>query len=314
MGAYLHNVYYELGEVDSIESLPDIEEDEFLQEILVDNGNGFKNYLFYENTALEFTESILKKFIHEQEIDPLEIDLIIFASDSFTNIPNRMVKIGGLLNELNFSNAYPLLMGMSECSNLQMALSMANAYASQRIYNKILVVALDLVSSVSPLSRIVQPGIAVMSDAASCCLVSSELQGDGWEILSTSQKTHPLILERKLNRKEDLALRVQSHKDLFDALFLDDNTITRNDIIKVFSSNFLPSVLSVILSNCGFKNDQLFLDNIPKFGHCLVSDCLINLKDYQELEPFNDKDKVILYGEGTSQWGSILLEYNQNEK
>lgn len=309
MSAYIHNIFYELGEEAPISSLPEVLENESLYEILDNEGNGFKNYLFYEESVFEFAESLLKKYLKQNNIDPLQIDLVIFASDSFSDLPGKMKKLGALLNENNLINAYPLSIGFSECSNLHMAISIANAFVNQEIYSNILIVSLDLASIISPISRIVMPGIAVMSDAASCCLVSKNSDFEKWKILCTSQKTHPLLLQRKLLRKDELALRMKSHLELFDELFKTYNKVTKNDIAKVLSSNFLPSVLSVLLTSCGFENNQLFFDGIAKYGHCLGSDCLINLKDYSNSGMLKDREKVILYGEGPSQWGAIMLEY-----
>lgn len=284
-------------------------QNESLYEILNNEGNGFKNYLFYEESIFEFAESLLKKYFKQNSIDPLEIDLVIFASDSFADIPGKMKKLGALLNENNLLNAYPLSIGLSECSNLHMAISVANAFVNQEVYKNVLVLTLDLTSVISPITRIVMPGIAIMSDAASCCLVSKNPDSEKWKILSTTQKTHPLLLQGKLLRKEELSLRMKSHLELFDELLQTHDNFSKNDIAKIISSNFLPSVLSVLLTSCGFKKEQLFFEGIPKYGHCLGSDCLINLADYIKSDRLKDRDKVVLYGEGPSQWGAIMLEY-----
>ena len=66
-------------------------------------------------------------------------------------------------------------------------------------------------------------------------------------------------------------------------------------------------VMKMTAAKLGFEQNQMYLDNVSKFGHCYAADTLINLSSFSEQEAIKPDDLFVLLGTGHKHWGSALL-------
>jgi len=299
----LGGIGYELGDSKPMISLIDNNSDGLKKVI---DSNQFRNYLDAEQTsAYELAESSIEETLSKSNIPGSEIDLIVIATDSFTSVDENHSFYTSLSKSHGINNAYPIIVTMSECANFHVALEVAQtALISQKARN-VLVVTTDKSNLVSPRSRVVGDGIGVMSDGAASCLISSELE-EGLELLQVERLIRSELLSDKIDPQQELLVRVEANKDLFNPLFSKHN-IDPSKIRKLFASNVNVDVLGLFMNECGITTDKIFSDNHERLAHCLACDCLINLSDYTHSRGIQGGEVFAMLGVGPITWGGALL-------
>ncbi len=121
---------------------------------------------------------------------------------------------------------------------------------------------------------------ALFSDGAASCAVTSDAgdtaddTGDtgGYELLgcATAQDTATLDWTNEIS--SDLA------RDVNDRL-LTPAGLTLGDVAGLMHANLFKPLVVMKERQAGFSAEQLYLDNIPRIGHCFAADPLINLVD-----------------------------------
>jgi 3-oxoacyl-[acyl-carrier-protein] synthase-3 len=302
----LSSIAYSLGEAQSIHEL--VESDaEALAKVV--NGREFECFLKSENrTAYQLAEDAIEQSLASCELTPEEIDTVIFATDSFKSVKETMEFFAGLCARHQLDNAYPVLVSMSECANFHVALELAVNAINTGSANNVLLVTTDKAELASPYTRLVGGGIGVMSDAAASCVISSQVE-DGFAIESISKVIAPELIRGEVSGARELMIRVDKNSELFELLFDAQCAVQEEfaDIKAVIASNISSSVLSVFMSETGLKHSQIMTDNHARLGHCLASDCLINLLDYVADKNAKSNERFLLYGAGPITWGGAIL-------
>lgn len=255
----------------------------------------------------ELAAAAIDKTLAVSEVAPAAIDAVVFATDSFCSVKQTMSFYRELVTTRGLGSAYPTIVSMSECANFHAALDVAHMLVARDRARNVLLLSVDLADVVSPDSRIVGDGIGVMSDAAACCIVSSQLH-DGLDVLAVEKAISPGLLPggQPMSVQEDLLLRIEANEQLFGRLMEAAGTAA-GEVRKVLPSNLSVPMLTTFLGDVGFSAQQLFTSNHRRMGHCLASDCLINLHDHVAAEGADAGDTFVLYGVGPATWGAAVL-------
>ena len=158
---------------------------------------------------------------------------------------------------------------LNRCVNLLAALDISRALVSSGRYRAILVITTDRVAGGAPrMSR-----FALFSDGAAACVVAAD-PGDtaSYELLGCATAQDTATLEWTNEISSDLARIVN------DAL-LTPAGLKLGDLSALLHANLFRPLVVMKERQAGFGPEQLYLDNIPRVGHCFAADPLINLVD-----------------------------------
>lgn len=202
--------------------------------------------------------------------EPSSIDALVFCS---TRVPGRAEDHGSFLaNVLTGTGLGDIPcygQGLNRCANLLAGLDMANAFVLSGRYRRILVITADAVAAGdAPMSQ-----FALFSDGAASCLVAADPgPADSYEVLGCAAAQDTTAMARTGQISSDLAREVNDR-------LLAPPGLKVGDVTALLHPNLFKPLIVMKERQAGFHPDQLYLDNIPRIGHCFAADPLINLAD-----------------------------------
>jgi 3-oxoacyl-[acyl-carrier-protein] synthase-3 len=129
---------------------------------------------------------------------------------------------------------------------------------------------------------------ALFSDGAASCVVSADAgEQDCYQLLGCATAQDTATLEWTNQISSDLARQVN------DAL-LAPAGLKLGDIAALMHANLFKPLLVMKERQAGFSAEQLYLENIPRFGHCFAADPLISLVDRAELGHLDEGSYCLL--------------------
>lgn len=160
---------------------------------------------------------------------------------------------------------------LNQCLNLLTGLDVAAALVRSGRHGTVLVVTTDAVAQgAAPLSQ-----FALYSDGAASCLVSSDAvtsERDCYEIVGCATAQDVTAMDAGGQISADLARAVNDK-------LLRQAGLKLSDIAAVAHLNLFVPLVAMKERQAGFSLEQLYTENIPRFGHCFAADPLINLAD-----------------------------------
>lgn len=305
MSVRMAGVAYELGQPRRLAELAEATTRPELVAALGGERAGFKYYLASDASILALAEAAAVETLAATGQAPGEIDTVVFASDSFVVGAEQRQELGRFLRRLGLARAYPINVTLAECASTISAIRVAAALVAQGEARNILLVSVDRAAFATPATRIIGDGVGVASDAAATALITA-VPLEGFEIEGAAAATSPELLDPGDDEPRGLRARVEAHQRLFREL-LGRRGLRPADVERVFPNNFSRSVLRIFLGECGFRGEQIYFDNISRIGHCLGSDCLINLRDFSEHHEWDGRRPLVLLSAGQAQLGAALV-------
>lgn len=162
---------------------------------------------------------------------------------------------------------------MNRCVNMLAGLDVARALVACGRYRRVLLITTDKVADGA--DRMSQ--FAMFSDGAASCVITADPDAadrgaDCYELLGCAVAQDTAALEWTSQISSDLAREV--NQELLTAAGLQ-----LSDLSALMHANLFKPLLVMKERQAGFSPDQLYLDNIPRFGHCFAADPLIGLVD-----------------------------------
>jgi 3-oxoacyl-[acyl-carrier-protein] synthase-3 len=187
---------------------------------------------------------------------------------------------------------------LNRCVNLLAGLDVARAFVLAGRHRRVLVITVDAVAEGAlPMSQ-----FALFSDGAASCLVSSDPgSADSYQVLGCAAAHETATLEWTCQISSDLARQV--NEPLLAAAGL-----KLGDVTALLHMNLFKPLLVMKERQAGFREDQLYLDNIPRTGHCFAADPLINLVDRVALGHLREGDYCMLAGSVPGSRFGVLLQ------
>jgi 3-oxoacyl-[acyl-carrier-protein] synthase-3 len=157
---------------------------------------------------------------------------------------------------------------LNRCLNLLTAIDTAAALVLSGRHRRVLVVTADAVAGGPVMSR-----FALYSDAAASCMVSAGPGTEGsYEILGCASALDTAAMDPASQISSDLARNVSDR-------LLEPAGLGPGDVTALAHLNLFRPLLVMKERQAGFSDDQLYLGNIERTGHCFAADPLINLAD-----------------------------------
>ncbi|WP_374118178.1 3-oxoacyl-ACP synthase [Streptomyces sp. MAR25Y5] len=203
-------------------------------------------------------------------VAPSSVDCLVLCSTRFPGGPRTHARlVQDVMSRLDLDDAAFTGVTLNRCTNLLTGLRTAQALVAAGQHRRVLVVTTDRITDESERME----NFALFSDGAASALVSAEAEGaDGYEIVAGASAQRPRALEWTNEISPDLARDV-SERVLHAA------GMKLGDVDGLLHLNLYKPVVVLKERQAGFTAEQLYLDNIPRFGHCFAADPLINLVD-----------------------------------
>ncbi|HEY3904445.1 MAG TPA: hypothetical protein VGM14_11120 [Streptosporangiaceae bacterium] len=209
-------------------------------------------------------------------IDTASVDALVLCSNRIPGPAEGHGQfVADILTGIGLGDIPAYGANLNRCVNLLAGIDLARALVVSGRYGRVLVITTDKVAEGA--DRMSQ--FALFSDgAASCVIAASEVGGraagpaPGFEVLGCATAQETATLEWTSQISADLA------KDVNEQL-LGAAGLKLGDVTALAHANLFTPLLVMKERQAGFSPDQLYLDNIPRFGHCFAADPLINLVD-----------------------------------
>ncbi|WEB45098.1 acyl carrier protein [Streptomyces yunnanensis] len=267
-------------------------------------GAGFDTYRLARGGLPDLLRPALKDALAAAGTPPAAVDTVLFATESLPGGEASQTAVAQLLGDLGMSHAYPLTLGLADCSTATAALTVAAALVGSGAAGTVAVVSGDLVRTVLPGGRVLLGGSAVASDGAAAAVVSARRHG--WEILGGArQVSYDLFGPSPAAHR--LGAQLAAYQGLFEDLW-SATGLTPPEVAAVLPSNLAADTLRLFLGEAGFAPRQLYQDNVGRIAHCLGSDPLINLIDRTEAGTTRGAYPVVaLLGSSAAHLAAVLL-------
>ncbi|UUU39506.1 3-oxoacyl-ACP synthase [Streptomyces sp. NBC_00162] len=217
--------------------------------------------------------------------EPGQVDALILCSTRFPGGPRTHGGfVQAVMTGLGLGDAAFTGITLNRCTNLLVGLRLAQALVASGQHHTVLVVTTDRISD----EAIRMENFALFSDGSAACLVSARPYGDNaYEILGGASAQDPPSLGWSNEISSDLARVVNDR-------ILTPLDLTLKDVDGVLHPNLFKPIVVLKERQAGFSAGQLFLDNIPRVGHCFAADPLINLVDRAEAGQLRDGGHYLL--------------------
>jgi 3-oxoacyl-[acyl-carrier-protein] synthase III len=294
--AYLHSIAGVVGDPVPIASIEPIARDPDLLDLL--HAGGLRDYRRAEMDPPKLAAAAMRGSIERSGLDPRQIDAVVWSSTSFQRRAWYTEDISRVLGSLGLWTAVPFGVTLSECGNLSAALRVGEGLHASG-YSNVMIVVADRCQGAE--QRLVSPALAVLSDGAASCIVSSERRG--FELMSISQYTNHRA--RQAPGEESLRLLRHNAEGMRRATTaaLSKAQLAPDAISTMITNNLSRPLLETFATQAGVPFSRVYTERIATHGHVYAADCLLNLADY----PHTAGGAVLLATNGTCTWGAAVL-------
>ncbi|MEU8464666.1 3-oxoacyl-ACP synthase [Streptomyces sp. NPDC029003] len=216
---------------------------------------------------------------------PADVDCLIVCSTRFPGGPRTHgTFVENVLAATGLGAAAFTGLTLGRCANLLAGIRTGQAYVAAGMHRRVLVVTTDRVTDES----VRMENFALFSDGAASCLISADPLGpDAYQIVAGATAQDPAGLDWSNEISSDLAREVNRR-------ILEDTGMKIGDIQGVLHPNLYKPLVVLKERQAGFTREQLYLDNIPRVGHCFAADPLINLVDRQDAGELRPRGHYLL--------------------
>jgi 3-oxoacyl-[acyl-carrier-protein] synthase-3 len=232
-------------------------------------------------------------------VNPSGVDALLLCS---TRVPGPADGHGGflarVLTGIGLGDLPFYGQNLNRCVNLLAGIDVARAFVLAGRYSRVLVITVDAVAEgAAPMSQ-----FALFSDGAASCLVSADPgSADSYEVLGCAVAQETAALEWMSQISSDLSRQVNERLLVPPGLKL-------GDVTALLHVNLFKPLLVMKERQAGFREDQLYLDNIPRTGHCFAADPLINLVDRVALGHLDEGHYAMLAASVPGSRFGVLLQ------
>ncbi|EFL20125.1 hypothetical protein [Streptomyces sp. C] len=203
-------------------------------------------------------------------ISPGQVDCLILCSTRFPGGPRTHgAFVENVMAATGLGAAAFTGLTLGRCANLLAGIRTGQAYVASGMHRRVMVITADRVTD----EAVRMENFALFTDGAASCLISAEPLGeDAYEIVAGAGAQDPAGLDWSNEISSDLAREVNER-------ILHEAGMKIGDIHGVLHANLYKPLVVLKERQAGFTREQLFLDNIPRVGHCFAADPLVNLVD-----------------------------------
>ncbi|XYI03766.1 hypothetical protein ACMHYB_29960 [Sorangium sp. So ce1128] len=251
--------------------------------------------------AYELGRAAAKRTLDASGIDPADVELTIFASSYLPDADDHLYQgTARILKALGLTRSLLEAQTLAGCATLLSALQSAAQLVRAGVRKDVLVIGIDKMPK--GIERFWDYGL--FSDAAAACLVSSSPRGGSLRLVGSARgiELDEIVGGVRFDAKNALHVRVLSE-------LMSGAGWTLPQVSRVFNNNVYLPIKSQKDLLAGFKKPQMFLDNVPRVGHCLACDSFINFCDYADSRTLAPGERFIFQADGNGHCAMSLLQW-----
>ncbi len=300
MDVYLSHIKYALGTMTSIDKLNETAASDVDVDIF--KNLGFGTVCVSNQSTYGLAENCIERSLQSAAINGSEISGLIYTSINLLYQPFRILEFEAMCKKLGLINTQLIGLYLSGCANLTTAIQVASNLIRAGTHKRVLIVASDKMDS----NRVFHPNLAVTSDGAACCVISTK--PEGYKIIQSVHETNlqlAAVPEATLGL-EQIQQRVVWGKKVWRKFM---GKLCENDksITQVICNNFSLPVLQSYAFQSGIEIQKYYTKNIKRIGHIPYAETLINLSDYTGSVNEDSVKNVILFNASIKNMGLTLL-------
>ncbi|MES2938877.1 MAG: hypothetical protein V4864_14415 [Pseudomonadota bacterium] len=298
--AYSHGTLRPIDEIAELQADPDL--------LATLHAVGLETYARHDGAVEELAAAVLRDTLRAAGLQGGDIDAFVYASSLYsrgavhdTMAPSRLM--GRIAQQAGLTRAVPHGVSFTQCVNTVSAFELARGLVLAGARH-VLVLAADRIEGQS---RMVEPGISVISDTAGCLLVSAE-RGVG-PALRIDNVAHFVDWSLQDVKTEDdfgeyVKRTVGGMSQAIGALKQADG-LAAADYAQLLTNTINHSVVRIFSRASGLPPDRVYRGNVNRLAHCDAADVIVNLKDWLDLRRAAAGERVILAANGPFAWGAV---------
>lgn len=279
---------------------------------------GFERYLRCRESPAEMASKAIRDTLGKTDLAPGEIDILLYASE-YAHDESEGAWIHALCLDNGLVNAFPIGIRLNFCGNLGSCFRIANQMLSAGSARNIIIVTADSTTESGPDSRLLEPFVAVTSDGAASCIISTR----GLSPLRLTG-THEHV-DHAMSRMDVASLRNGSmvNKPEFFHYSLDSyrgrkktfqdyyrrSGLSSEDISFLITNNYGVNTLAGFASEAGLGIKQVFGRRTSEVGHVQSADSLLNLEDLVSSGALRVGDRILMLSTGPYSWSLCGMRY-----
>lgn len=241
---------------------------------------GWGTYYATELPVAKLAIDAAARTLEAAEVRPADVDVVLFCSVNFLSEGRSLYQT--VLSSLGLTRAFPMGITLNDCTMLPSAVELARSLTVAGHAN-VLIISANRIEDES--YRLMN--YALFSDSAVSCLVQRG-SGRGYEILA-SELMSQIRSAKKTDGLDDEGLYRAAHERFMQKVQAPVERFER-----VFCNNLFSPIVKIKEGRLGIRENQLFLENIPRVSHCFAADPLINLSDCCARQPLPPGGLVML--------------------
>lgn len=257
---------------------------------------------FYETEdAYRLGRSAAQQALQASGVAPDDIELTIFACAYFPDTNDLLYQgTGRILKALGLTRSLIEGQTLTGCAALLSAIQNAARLVESGAVENVLVVGIDRMPR--DLARFWDYGL--FSDAAASCVVSSRRPPAGLRVTGAARgvELDEILGAVRFNPKNLLHVKTLGR-------LLEGAGHTAAGVNKVFNNNVYLPIKTQKDMLAGFTRRQMFLDNVPRVGHCLSCDSLINFADFCAARAPKPGECFVFQADGNGCCATLLMEW-----
>jgi len=306
---YLQGFGFCLGQQHSMNELSFLKQDQERQRRFEEMG--FVNFLYASESAIDLGLQAIDACLSSTQTDPKDIEVVIWCSNTLDDKMYYRDLHQGFHQRL-LSNAFPIGVHGTFCGNLGTGIRLLRSLFIGGGVRNALLVSTDKNLEFDEKARLLEPGVAVTSDGASCMKFSSETGGYRLEgihqLVNHSMADLEIddIYEGNLRYKPSfMRYSLESFKGRKRAAdeYYDKTRTSSDDYTWIVTNNYGLNTVKGFASESGMPLDKLFSANIPRTGHIQGTDNALNLATLDNEIGLKKGDRILLLSTGPYSWG-----------
>ncbi|MCK1387649.1 3-oxoacyl-[acyl-carrier-protein] synthase III C-terminal domain-containing protein [Bradyrhizobium sp. 21] len=296
--SYLTGLAYKVGEIRSLDELPDLAD----QERSAWKARGFRSICINTRSLREICVSAAEGTLRRCAIRPSQVGAIVMANSSASSTLAQDTDLVAGLSSLGFGPARIFGLGMQACSVASGALQLASCLLADETIKNVLVIVFGQANDVR--ERFGQA--TLFSDGAVACVVSSD-RGP-FEVVVNATTTDVALAAASAANPNSVA---RSYRNVCSTLksVLERSGVSAGEIREVFAGNTNQGSLQLIAEAAGVTLPVVYRDGLPRFGHVFACDGLIGLHDYVDANEAEEGDCFLLVGWSSHVVGATVLRW-----
>lgn len=301
MAIHFGGITHSLGEAREIGELDPLREDPKRLERFL--RMGFRHYRRSGATAVELAFDCAKRTLEATGVRGASVDAILYCTETFGE-PDFYHSLSRACQALGLDAAFQIGISLTGCGNFSSGLKTGASLIASGGFRRVLLLCADRAAQ-GPASRLMEPGVGIVSDGAAGCLLSEDAT-------LPYRLLHVELLAKNAMGTLDPARdfmkynmeSFEGRRDVFSRTYAKLGAAPA-DVALLVTNNYGSNTMKGFASESGVGMDRIFAGNVAANGHVSAADNLINLEACRDRLPAGGL--ALMLSTGPFSWGLAAI-------